>query len=162
MLTEIVSRSFYRTLSTMLNMNFNIWCIAAAVLGLFAGYMFAYSARAEKPSGNEIAALFGTVLGGGTLALFDRFQDCHDALPLYVICVAVGYVLYVFVLHRNWALIEHLRERHMLAHPPLAPWMVADPCCKDFHNKTAPSAPGDCCGCGQNKPTSPPPPKEPS
>lgn len=138
----------------MFNFNLNLWCISAAVLGLFAGYIFAYSARSEKPNGNEIAALFGMVLGGSTLTLLDKFVDCHDALPLYVIGVAVGYVMYVFVLRRNWALIEHLRTHHMLEHPPIAPWAVADPCCKDFRTNSIPQA---CCGCDKNKQDTPAP-----
>jgi hypothetical protein len=113
----------------MFGLNLNIWCIGAAVLGLFLGYMFAYSARQQQPSGNEIAALFATVLGGSALTLINQFQQCADALPLYVIGVAIGYVLYVFVLKRNWALVQHLQEHHSLEKPPLAPWLAKDPCC---------------------------------
>ena len=127
----------------MFGMNFNLWCIGAAVLGLFLGYMFAYSARQQQPSGNEIAALFATVLGGSALTLINQFQQCAEALPLYVIGVAIGYVLYVFVLKRYWPLVQHLQEQHSLGKPPLAPWLAKDPCCGPAGHAISPPS----CGC---------------
>lgn len=117
----------------MFNFNFNLYCVAAVVLGLLLGYLFAYSGRQQQPNANEIAGLLGTVLGGGALSLIEQFKQCGDALALYVIGVAVGYALYVFVLQRNWSLVEHLQSAHGLKRAPLLPWLASDPCCPKGH-----------------------------
>lgn len=118
----------------MLDLGINIWCIGAAALGLLAGYLFAYSSRQEKPTGTELAALFGTVLGGTALTLIDKFKECAAALPVYVIGVTIGYLAYILLLRMNWAVVEHLKARHGYTQAPLFPRTAADPCSRNFSN----------------------------
>ncbi len=127
----------------MFDLAINIWCIGALALGLLAGYLFAYSSRQDKPNGNELAALFGTVLGGTALNLIDKFKECPGALPLYVIGVAVGYVVYVGLLQIKWPLVEHLRAKHGFTRLPLFPRNAIDPCYARMLSPTA-SAPCKC------------------
>jgi hypothetical protein len=133
----------------MFGMNLNLYCIGATVLGLMLGYAFAYSARQQQPNGNEVAALFGTVLGGTALSLLKQFDQCADALPLYVIGVAAGYLGYVFLLKQNWTLVQHLFNQHGLTHTPLLPSLAKDPCCTSPKN----AATSGCCGCNNKNST---------
>lgn len=112
----------------MLNLEVPIWCIGAFVLGALLGYVFAYSTRQQQPNANEIAALLGTVLGGAALSLIQQFKACPEALPLYVIGAAIGYVLYTIFLKRSWTAVQHLISAHGLQRPPLLPWLAKDPC----------------------------------
>lgn len=109
---------------------FNIYCIGAGVLGLLLGYVFAWSSKASdpKPSGNEIAGLLGTVLGGAALQLLNQI-DCPERLPIYIIGVALGYLLYLVLLNFKWPLVQHLVDQHGLRQSPLLPWRAKDPCC---------------------------------
>lgn len=124
----------------MFNFDINFWCVGAAAVGLLAGYLFAYSSRQEQPSGNELAALFGTVLGGAGLQLITKFADCADAFPLYVIGVTVGYLLYVVILQIKWPLVAHLKAMHGLTHVPLVPRNGLDPCTRPHEAANCPCA----------------------
>jgi hypothetical protein len=127
----------------MFNFDLNFWCIGAAALGLLAGYLFAYSSRKEQPNGGELAALFGTVLGGASLQLLDKFSQCAEAFPLYVIGVTVGYLVYVVILQIKWPLVQHLKANHALTHVPLLPRNSLDPCSRRHETST--------CTCPQHK-----------
>jgi hypothetical protein len=107
------------------------YCIGAGVFGLLMGYLFAWSSRQVQPTGNEVAALVSTVLGGTVLSVLNQI-DCAARLPIYMIGVAAGYALYIFLLSRNWARVQHFIVNHGLQHTPFIPssiWRMADPCC---------------------------------
>jgi hypothetical protein len=131
----------------MLGIDLNLYCVGAAVLGVLLGYAFAYSARQQQPNANEVAALLGTVLGGSALSLVSKFDQCADAFPLYVIGVAVGYLLYLLALKGNWTLVQHLFLKHGLQRSPLIPWRASDPCCNGTSTTTTSN-----CSCGSNTP----------
>lgn len=130
----------------MFSLGINVWCVGAVALGLLAGYLFAYSSRQEKPTGTELAGLFGTVLGGTALTLINKFSECAEALPLYVVGIAVGYLLYILLLRMNWPVVEHLKTVHGADHVPLLPRRSSDPCSRAFppqtcdHNDNRPRA----------------------
>lgn len=112
-------------------MPFSIACIGAGVLGLLLGWVFAWSTRRPEPTGQEVAALVSTVLGGAILQLLNQI-DCPERLPIYIIGVAVGYALYLIVLRRNFARINHFMQNHGTSRAPLLPWTIwrqKDPCC---------------------------------
>ncbi|MGH9554124.1 MAG: hypothetical protein ACRD3W_32400 [Terriglobales bacterium] len=102
-------------------MSFNWYCIAAGAFGLLMGYVFAYASRTTAPNGNEVASLLGTVLGG-TATSFLANLHCDQALPIYVIGVAVGYLVYVFLLAQNWTKLQIVPALSTAQRPPLFFW----------------------------------------
>jgi len=99
---------------------FNIFCIGAGVLGALLGYFFGYTTRNQQPSTTEFTTLFSTVLGGTVLTLLGQFQ-CADVLPVYVIGVAVGYVIYIGLVALHWNAIAGSMEEGSLSRVPLFP-----------------------------------------
>ncbi|MGH9553290.1 MAG: hypothetical protein ACRD3W_28170 [Terriglobales bacterium] len=102
-------------------MTFNWYCIAAGAFGLLMGYVFAYSSRNAQPNGSEVASLLGTVLGG-TATSFLANLHCDQALPIYIIGVAAGYLVYVFLLAQNWAKVQINMNMAGTKRPPLFFW----------------------------------------
>ena len=119
----------------MFGIEVNLYCFTAAILGLFLGYVFAHSSRQQQPNGNEIAALFGTVLGGGALNMIEQFRECHNAFALYVLGVVIGYIIFVFILKRNWVAVERFMVENSTKQVPFFPWRIKHVCvCQ--HEKT--------------------------
>lgn len=108
-------------------MTLNVACVGSVIFGLFIGYIFAWSTRRNEPNGSDVAGLLGTILGGTILQMVDKLH-CEDGLPLYLIGLAVGYVLYIFLLKMSWPAVKHAYETHGVAPSPLFPFLVPRGC----------------------------------
>lgn len=108
-------------------MTLNVACVGSVIFGLFIGYIFAWSTRRNEPNGSDVAGLLGTILGGTILQMVDKLH-CDEGLPLYLIGLAVGYVLYIFLLKMNWPNVKHAYESHGVTPSPLFPWTMRGAC----------------------------------
>ena len=100
---------------------FDIYCIAAGVLGLFLGYIFAWSTRNQQPSATEFTTLFSTLLSGTVITLLGQLQ-CPYVLPIYIIGAVLGYIIYLILLYFHWTSVSGAMSRGELAKPPFFPW----------------------------------------
>lgn len=96
------------------------------------GYIFGWATRRSEPSSTDFAAILGIILGGTALNVINQI-DCPEKLPLYLIGIAVGYVLYLVVLKSAFEAVRHHVERHGLQRMPLFPWTLSRPCCERCH-----------------------------
>jgi xanthosine utilization system XapX-like protein len=105
----------------------NVGCVGAVVFGLFIGYVFAWSTRRNEPNGTDVAGLLGIILGGTLLQVVDKIH-CENALPLYLIGMAVGYVIYIILLKVNWPAVKHSYDIHGQNPSPFFPFLVRGTC----------------------------------
>jgi hypothetical protein len=115
----------------------NLACAGSAIFGLFIGYIFAWSTRRNEPNGSDVAGLLGIILGGTLLQIIDRLH-CENGLALYLIGLAIGYVVYIALLKFNFPAVKHAYEAHGVQPSPLFPWIVRGTC-HDEHTKTPPA-----------------------
>lgn len=87
------------------------------------GYLFGWTTRNQQPSATEFTTLFSTILGGTVLTLLGQLQ-CPYVLPVYIIGVVAGYVIYLVLLHFHWNTILVGMNRGTISRPPLLPWNV--------------------------------------
>ena len=103
-------------------MNLNIYCLGAACLGLMLGYVFSWSLRKPEPQDTEVATLVSTVFSGVIMEMVGKLE-CKEALPIYMIGVTVGFVIYLIAFRKKWALIKQAQADRRMVNPPLFPWL---------------------------------------
>ena len=103
-------------------MQFNIFCAGAACLGILLGYLFSWSLRKSEPQDTEVATLVSTVFSGTIMETIGKLQ-CKEALPIFMIGVVAGFVIYLIALRMKWAVIKQALQDRRISSPPLFPWL---------------------------------------
>ena len=103
-------------------MQLNIYCLGAAFFGLLLGYVFSWSLRKSEPQDTEVATLISTVFGGVIMETLGKLE-CKASLPIFMIGVTVGFVIYLIALRMKWPTIKQALADRRIANPPLFPWL---------------------------------------
>lgn len=97
-----------------------LYLVGAGVFGMLMGYFFGWSVKEVQPNANEVSILLSTVLGGTVLSLLNLFNTAA-ALPIYIIGVAVGLVIYFVLLKFNWPSVSSAMATGSISRPPVLP-----------------------------------------
>jgi len=103
-------------------MQLNLFCLGAACLGLMLGYVFSWSLRKQEPQDTEVATLTSTVFSGVIMETIGKLE-CKEALPIYIIGVAAGFVIYLIAFRMKWPQIKQALADRQMVNPPLFPWL---------------------------------------